>query len=1359
MPYLGKDGYQPLPQCSSLYCNGSGTESFDHGSPKVALSRKFSGENHQNATEYKCYMTMDSRFLSGSHLGKSFHSNIAGYRNSGFQKRELHRRPNASITLDENLSRLFECMRLEYGTGGFLISPKWKNFRSQKLQFAEKTRLNNAIWRCWHIQYSKGKRPLFCQFVPPLSDERESFKKKPLAVILEGKYWRRKLEAVSREYKKLRIYYKKWSETPKATPLRHLSPRAQQIDQEIACYLAERERRRRSASSSSNDSVSVTSPPPASSADAPFEQMLNIMDTPINHDIALSSLPDTLFTSRSINFGGMVIPQELSQQQAFLSRPKETPDVFQVPTLDSLQPNLDEFMEHFESFTNLLVKSKEGAANQQNFVQPTEYQHQSMVSVQHENSTMFVNQPIRYEATVPGHEEVMDHSGVFDSASQQVFSPGSVNNSQLSQQAVPPSGQVLMDISGGNPTGDYSFNYSNVNVMQGQSFGLQMEQSMQSQSGFLPPNKQHPGSPPVQSTVLTSPVEQPQLMSYPSPQQQQQHLPSPLEEIQAQQIASQGGGAALSPTQFTSNIDPFNSPRQTDTLNQPRKGGLPRNVSDSQLYTMDLSQLGPTFQTNLCPSVESNLPPQLEAPNLVAHLQSIQPRTRVTSTPPSTSQAKRARLHRNMSDSRLSSLASMCRSPTSPPSLPTLLDSVKQPSQTSSGSTQSNRLSALKGRKQGGLPRNMSDSSLLSLGQQPQQVPPAMPSQRRRKMSDPQQVLSAAALTSSLQGSAVQATAFGNSTETQLFNPAGNLQSGEGHLLEQLLSIPPGTSNTQLNAVSSVPSVPQPTDTYQSANNSVLGQLLTQQSPVVSTPPVQSPAQDTSPACTGNQDPALLSQLYQLKQMLQSKQTSSVPSEILNALNSLTSSGAVQVTQQNQDQGTQPVVQQKSSPAQPSLQMKPKNQNAVTQALQSLLRAPPNVSLQASNQNKQSSQVSSQLLYQAQNVTSQGSQVPSVTIKHQPQNKPSVATVIITPQGSIQSVQDMPTEEVPEITHSPMQQVVNIEPVTVQGQRVLLPANVNLSTLSLAQLGLSPATLQSVAVTVASSVAASVSSVPSVATVNTTSKTPMISTAGSVTESQDTEGMRPTQTASTPSKPSRPVTAEQREQYKEHRRISHITAEQKRRGNIKMGFDQLMSLVPSLANQRNAKVSKATVLQKTVEYTTKLQRERQSMQEEAEMLRKQIQDLNTSISVCQQQLPATGVPVARQRADQMWSMFNQYVKTRTQDNFKFWIFSVLMRQLFEEYNNMVSTVSVEEFCRTVLGWLEQHCSLPALRPAALSSLRDLSKATSILSDPSKVPEQALRASTTRDPTDLAAMMAPPGTPAGNRNNGASGGFS
>ena len=39
----------------------------------------------------------------------------------------------------------------------------------------------------------------------------------------------------------------------------------------------------RTISSSSSDGVSVKSPPAASSVDAPIEQMLNIMDTSLNH--------------------------------------------------------------------------------------------------------------------------------------------------------------------------------------------------------------------------------------------------------------------------------------------------------------------------------------------------------------------------------------------------------------------------------------------------------------------------------------------------------------------------------------------------------------------------------------------------------------------------------------------------------------------------------------------------------------------------------------------------------------------------------------------------------------------------------------------------------------------------------------------------------------------------------------------------------------------------------------------------------------------------------------------------------------------------------------------------------------------
>ncbi|NXN20482.1 MLXPL protein, partial [Nycticryphes semicollaris] len=195
----------------------------------------------------------------------------------------------------------------------------------------------------------------------------------------------------------------------------------------------------------------------------------------------------------------------------------------------------------------------------------------------------------------------------------------------------------------------------------------------------------------------------------------------------------------------------------------------------------------------------------------------------------------------------------------------------------------------------------------------------------------------------------------------------------------------------------------------------------------------------------------------------------------------------------------------------------------------------------------------------------------------------------------------------------------------------------------------------------------------------------------------------------------------------ESRRITHISAEQKRRFNIKLGFDTLHSLVSTLSTQPSIKVSKATTLQKTAEYICKLQQERAALQDEAQRLREQIEELNGSINLCQEQLPATGVPITRQRFDQMRSMFDEYVRSSTLQNWKFWIFSIIIRPLFESFNGMVSTASMESLTQTSLAWLDQHCSLPVLRPTVLSSLRQLSISTSILSDPACIPEQATRA--------------------------------
>ncbi|XP_017886575.1 carbohydrate-responsive element-binding protein isoform X3 [Ceratina calcarata] len=201
----------------------------------------------------------------------------------------------------------------------------------------------------------------------------------------------------------------------------------------------------------------------------------------------------------------------------------------------------------------------------------------------------------------------------------------------------------------------------------------------------------------------------------------------------------------------------------------------------------------------------------------------------------------------------------------------------------------------------------------------------------------------------------------------------------------------------------------------------------------------------------------------------------------------------------------------------------------------------------------------------------------------------------------------------------------------------------------------------------------------------------------------------------------------ERGQYKEQRRVGHIHAEQKRRYNIKNGFDMLHSLIPQLSQNPNTKLSKAAMLQKGADYIRQLRAERNQLKEEMDSLRHQIECLNTSISNCQSMLPATGAPISRHRTSKMKEMFDEYVRTRTRENWKFWIFSILLEPLMISFNTSVSTASIEDLYRSTILWVEQHCSLVDLRPAVLNSLRYLCTATDILSDPGRLPEEALAA--------------------------------
>ncbi|QQP35809.1 WilliamsBeuren syndrome chromosomal region 14 protein -like protein [Caligus rogercresseyi] len=68
--------------------------------------------------------------------------------------------------VDIGLKQLFQRMSIAYRHK--LTSPKWNHFKGLKLRWKDKIRLNNVIWRCWHMQFIKGKNKLLCAFANPL---------------------------------------------------------------------------------------------------------------------------------------------------------------------------------------------------------------------------------------------------------------------------------------------------------------------------------------------------------------------------------------------------------------------------------------------------------------------------------------------------------------------------------------------------------------------------------------------------------------------------------------------------------------------------------------------------------------------------------------------------------------------------------------------------------------------------------------------------------------------------------------------------------------------------------------------------------------------------------------------------------------------------------------------------------------------------------------------------------------------------------------------------------------------------------------------------------------------------------------
>ena len=110
--------------------------------------------------------------------------------------------------LDVPLQKLLQSMSIAYRQN--LTSPKWNRFKGLRLRWKDKIRLNNVIWRCWHLQFAaKGNKAaedkLLCQFANPL--EIDHHKEIECCSIVTGKYWKRKMETIKNEYMRWRWVY------------------------------------------------------------------------------------------------------------------------------------------------------------------------------------------------------------------------------------------------------------------------------------------------------------------------------------------------------------------------------------------------------------------------------------------------------------------------------------------------------------------------------------------------------------------------------------------------------------------------------------------------------------------------------------------------------------------------------------------------------------------------------------------------------------------------------------------------------------------------------------------------------------------------------------------------------------------------------------------------------------------------------------------------------------------------------------------------------------------------------------------------------------------------------------------------
>ncbi|VDD82585.1 unnamed protein product [Mesocestoides corti] len=102
----------------------------------------------------------------------------------------------------DGLQSLFKSLSLAYVET--LTSPRWSHFKGTGFALKQKVRLNNIIWREYHMQYVKQLPPVIVKFQVPSCDETHI---KAQCLVMEGKFWNRHSKKLSNEYRRWRTFF------------------------------------------------------------------------------------------------------------------------------------------------------------------------------------------------------------------------------------------------------------------------------------------------------------------------------------------------------------------------------------------------------------------------------------------------------------------------------------------------------------------------------------------------------------------------------------------------------------------------------------------------------------------------------------------------------------------------------------------------------------------------------------------------------------------------------------------------------------------------------------------------------------------------------------------------------------------------------------------------------------------------------------------------------------------------------------------------------------------------------------------------------------------------------------------------